>query len=119
MKYYLPEPQQDPAATTVPKLPPWGDTRVVGLGDEIVIRFPGVAATGAPRWRLTSFDSLMMSLSQRPRLEDDTRGGRRWTIRFTARTPGETEVVITRTAVDADGRGTIGERRRFRIRILE
>jgi xanthine dehydrogenase YagR molybdenum-binding subunit len=45
MKYYLPEPQQDPAAATVPKLPPWGETRVVGQALPRVDAYEKVSGT--------------------------------------------------------------------------
>ena len=88
-----------------------GGIHRISVGDELVLHFP-VSKTGAAKWRLTSFDSLMLRVTQRPRLE-----ARQWVLRFVARTPGETDVVVTRTATNPDGSGSIGERRRFRVRI--
>ena len=89
-----------------------GGIHRVSVGDELVLRFPASKQTGLAKWRLTSFDSLMLRVTQRPRLE-----GKHWVLRFAARTPGETDVVVTRTATGPDGSGSIGERRRFRVRI--
>ncbi len=89
-----------------------GGIHRVSVGDELVLRFPASKQTGLSKWRLSSFDSLMLRVTQRPRLE-----GKQWVLRFAARTPGETDVVVTRTATNPDGSGSIGEQRRFRVRI--
>jgi hypothetical protein len=89
-----------------------GGIHRVSVGDELVLRFPVSKQTGAAKWRLTSFDSMMLRVTQRPRLE-----GSQVVIRFAARTPGETDVIVTRTATGPDGSGSVGERRRFRVRI--
>ncbi len=89
-----------------------GGIHRVSVGDELVLRFPASKQTGAAKWRLNSFDSLMLTVTQRPRLE-----GNQWVLRFAARTPGNTDVVVTRTATGPDGAGSIGERRRFQVRI--
>jgi hypothetical protein len=94
-----------------------GNTRSVRVGDEVVLRMPASRQTGAAKWRIAEFDSRMLSLTQRPRLEPAGEGAAQWTTRFVARTPGETEVVFRRTAVSSDAPGEVGERRRFRIRI--
>jgi predicted secreted protein len=97
-----------------------GNDRVVSRGDEVVILLPASSETGRSKWRLTSFDSRMLTVTQTPRLEATGSSGRpQWTVRFVARTPGETEVVLTRNAVGSDGVGTVGERMRFKITILE
>jgi len=89
-----------------------GGIHRVSVGDELVLRCPVSKQTGVAKWRLTSFDSMMLRVTQRPRLE-----GSQWILRFVARTPGNTDVVVTRTATGPDGSGSIGERRRFRVRI--
>ncbi|MHC5025104.1 MAG: hypothetical protein ACYTGG_14570 [Planctomycetota bacterium] len=95
-----------------------GDTRTVSVGDEIVIRFPAQDRTGAAKWRLTSFDSALLRLTQRPQLTPTGQDGSpEWTVRFVARMGGITEVVLTRSLPGADGTGEVGERRRFRIRV--
>ena len=91
-----------------------GGIHRVSVGDELVLRFPASKQTGAAKWRLSSFDSLMLTVTQRPRREGD-----QWIMRFAARTPGDTDVVVTRTATGPDGSGSVGERRRFQIRIRE
>ncbi len=89
-----------------------GGIHRISVGDELVLRMPVSKQTGTAKWRLTSFDSMMLRVTQRPRLE-----GTQMVLRFVARTPGETDVVVTRTATSPDGSGSIGERRRFRVRI--
>jgi len=89
-----------------------GGIHRVSVGDELVLRLPVSKQTGAAKWRLTSFDSMMLRVTQRPRLE-----GNQVILRFAARTPGETDVIVTRTATGPDGSGSVGERRRFRVRI--
>ncbi len=89
-----------------------GGIHRVSVGDELVLRFPVSKQTGTAKWRLTSFDSLMLRVTQRPRME-----GSQVVLRFAARTPGETDVIVTRTATGPDGSGSVGERRRFRVRI--
>lgn len=91
-----------------------GGIHRVKVGDELVLRFPASQQTGTAKWRLTSFDSLMLTVTQRPQLE-----GKQWVMRFAARTPGDTDVVVTRTATGTDGSGSVGERRRFQVRINE
>ena len=91
-----------------------GGIHRVSVGDELVLRFPASKQTGAAKWRLSSFDSLMLTVTQWPRREGD-----QWIMRFAARTPGDTDVVVTRTATGPDGSGSVGERRRFQIRIRE
>ena len=89
-----------------------GGIHRLSVGDELVLRFPASKQTGLAKWRLTSFDSMMLRVTQRPRLE-----GSQWILRFVARTPGNTDVVVTRTTTGPDGSGSVGERRRFQIRI--
>jgi hypothetical protein len=91
-------------------------TRTVSVGDELVIRIPG-AAQGAATWRVSSFDSLMLQRTQTARRGTGSDGRPEWTVRFVARTPGNCEIVLTRTQLGADGDGEVGERRRYRIRI--
>jgi hypothetical protein len=92
-----------------------GSTRNVSRGDEVVIRLPA-AEGGATKWRVASFDSRMLGMTQRPRLDPGAEGRPgEWTVRFEARAIGETEVVLTSTG--AGGTVAAGERRRFRIRI--
>jgi hypothetical protein len=91
-------------------------SRVVSVGDDVVIRLPTTAAGGS-KWRVTSFDSVMLRRAHRPVLERGSNGRPEWVVRFVARTPGETEIVFTRQALSADGRGSIGERTRFTVRI--
>lgn len=91
-----------------------GGIHRVSVGDELVIRMPASKETGAAKWRLASFDSLMLTVTQRPQLE-----GTQWVMRFAARTPGDTDVVVARTAPGSDGSGSVGERRRFQVSIRE
>ena len=94
-----------------------GGTRTVSVGDELVIRIPGSARGGAATWRVSSFDSLMLRQTQ-PARRGTARDGRpEWTVRFVARTPGNCEIILTRTLLGPDGKGEIGERRRYRVRI--
>ena len=92
-------------------------TRTVSRGNEVVIRFPGAARTGAATWRVSSFDSKMLRPTQRARRGTGSDGRPEWTARFVARNPGNCEIVLTRVAVGPDGEGEVGETRRFRIRI--
>ncbi len=94
-----------------------GSTRTVSVGDELVIRIPGSAQGGAATWRVSSFDSLMLRRTQTARRGTGTDGRPEWTARFVARTPGNCEIVLTRTRPGPDGKGEIGERRRYRVRI--
>ena len=91
-------------------------TRTVSVGDELVIRIPG-SAQGAATWRVSSFDSLMLQRTQTARRGTAGDGRPEWTARFVARTPGNCEIVLTRTLLGPDGGGEVGERRRYRVRI--
>jgi hypothetical protein len=85
--------------------------KVSGLGllnsrnffvDDIVdIEIPYDPALGV-EWRLTSYDSLMLQLVERPRVVPGKREGEFFAVtRFRARTPGEVEVVFERTRPEA------------------
>jgi hypothetical protein len=90
-----------------------GGTRTVSRGEDVVIRIPA-ADSGKTKWRLTEFDSRMLRLTQRARLDRTNDGRLEWTFRFEARTVGTTEIVLQRTAASS---GDVGERRRITIRI--
>ncbi len=94
-----------------------GGTRTVSVGDELVIRIPGSAQGGAATWRVSSFDSLMLRRTQIARRGTGRHADPEWTVRFVGRTPGNCEIVLTRTLLGRDGQGEIGERRRYRVRI--
>lgn len=94
-------------------------THTVSVGDEVVIRIPGDPGTGAAPWRVSSYDSVMLRLAQAARPATGSDGRTQWTVRFVARTPGNSDIVLTRVAVGTDGTGEIGERRRFKIRIRD
>jgi xanthine dehydrogenase YagR molybdenum-binding subunit len=66
MKYYLPEPQQDPAATTVPKLQPWGETRVVGQSLPRVDAYERVSGTAVYTLDLALPDMLHAAIVRCP-----------------------------------------------------
>jgi len=94
----------------------FGDSRLVSVGDPVIIRMPASSQTGQPEWRLKSFDSGRLQLVQRPTLEQIGNSNRRqWTIRFVARGLGDTVVELERIRRGNDGRGTIGATRRFTI----
>ncbi len=60
----------------------------------------------------------MLQRTQGFRLAAGSSGRLEWTIRFVARNPGQTDLVFRRQAVGPSGSGEIGERFRFRIRIM-
>ncbi len=93
-------------------------TRTVTRGDELIIRMRA-SATGAQTWRVSSFDSLMLRITQTARASTSPDGERIFTIRFTARTPGRCDVELRRIALGPKGEGEIGERRTFKVRIRE
>lgn len=90
-------------------------TRFVSVGDEVTFRLPASEESGVTQWALDSFDSTMLRLGTRPRLET---GGPspEWVVRFIARRPGTTQVSFRRTTA-GEGSAPAGERRAFRIRI--
>ncbi len=94
-----------------------GGSLTVSFGDELVIRIPGSAQSSAATWRVSSFDSLMLRQTQAARRGTGSDGRPEWTVRFVARTPGNCEIILTRTLLGPDGKGEIGERRRYRVRI--
>lgn len=89
---------------------------MVSVGDEVVVRWPGSAEVGAPKWQLTSFDSVMLRRTQPLQLTRTSGGtGFEWSARFVALRAGSTELVVTRTNVSPDAPGDPGERMRFQI----
>jgi hypothetical protein len=95
-----------------------GNSRLVTVGDPVVITLPASSQSGAPEWRLKTFDSGRLQLVQRPRLEPVGSGNRRqWTVRFLARGLGDTIVEFERVRLRDDGGGRLGETRRFTISV--
>ncbi|MCP3902386.1 MAG: protease inhibitor I42 family protein [Planctomycetes bacterium] len=98
----------------------FGNSRLVSVGDPVVIRLPASTRTGQAEWRLTSFDSGRLQLVQRPTLEAAGSSSRRqWTVRFVARGFGDTTVEFSRVQLRDDGGGRLGETRRFTISVGE
>jgi predicted secreted protein len=73
------------------------DTKRVQLGDVVEIRLPMEPSKGE-RWRLASYDSVMLRILERPTLVDEGSGRSYLLIRFEARVQGETEVLLRNTA---------------------
>ena len=92
-----------------------GDTRIVKVGDIVEITMPADANTGATEWKIHSFDSALLALDQRPAIRATANGGVEWTVRFRAKVPGKTEVVLMRRGLV---RSAGDDRRRYTISIL-
>lgn len=71
-----------------------GNNRVVSVGETVELRIP-IDEQGTRTWRVSSYDSLYLTLSSQPRVVREDDGS--YAVRFTARakTPGETTVVLT------------------------
>ncbi len=91
-----------------------GDRRIVSVDDTLELRVPIDPDTGA-RWRVRSFDSLYLTVVDRPRLVRETDGGAHQLFRIRADRPGETTLELEKLEPGSE-RLPIA---RFTIRIIE
>lgn len=91
-----------------------GSTRIVSVGEVVELRMP-LHESGSRQWRVTSYNSLYLSVAGRPRVEVSANGSREMVVTAQARTPGETQIEVTEIVA----RGTKAEVVRFKVRILK
>ena len=92
-----------------------GDLRIVSVGDTITLRAPA-APNGGRQWRVSSFDSLFLTMARGPQLEVDKKGRAFIVTRAIARTAGETTVTLQEVASQAGRKPRVVE---FDLRITE
>ena len=91
-----------------------GNRRAVKRGEIVEIRMP-LTEGGSRQWRVTSYDSLYLSMVESPRLEAKPDGSAEMIVRARAMTAGETELELTEVAPP----GRSPDVRRFKISIRE
>jgi hypothetical protein len=92
-----------------PSVSGWGlgNTRVVKVGEVVEFRLP-MGPDGSRQWRVTSYDSLYLSVAGPPRPARKADGSFELLVRATARTQGETEIGLTEVGTSRVVRYTIG-----------
>ena len=91
-----------------------GSTRIVSVGEVVELRMP-LQESGDRQWRVSSYNSLYISMAGRPRVEVSSNGTREMIVTARARTPGDTEIELTEIAT----RSTKPKVVRFKVKIRE
>lgn len=78
-----------------------GSTHYVKVGDVVELRLP-IAADGSREWRVTSYDSLYLTVASRPRVVEGPKGRPVLLMTARAKTPGKTEVELTEVVPPGD-----------------
>ena len=91
-----------------------GQNRVVHVGDIVELRTP-IDERGSREWRVSSYDSLYLSLIERPRIVQRSDGNYEMVARARAMAPGETTVDLVEVKPGVQSPRSL----RFNIRILE
>lgn len=90
-----------------------GGTHFLKVGDVVELTLP-VAADGTRAWRVSSYDSLYLSIAERPQVVQGKDGKPVLRIKARAKTPGKTTVEVTEVAPP---RGQVPRVESFKVNI--